>query len=104
MESELYREIFGEGEAKGEASSILAVLAARDIPVSDALRERILTCTDIAVLDTWIRRAVVATTAAAVVRAPRPPVSMGAPPGSAPGSAPKPPGGAARTRRHPRAT
>jgi hypothetical protein len=72
MESELYREIFGDGEAageaKGKAESILAVLAARGIPVSDAVRARILGCNDVATLDAWIRRAVVASTAAAVVR------------------------------------
>jgi hypothetical protein len=77
MESELYREIFGEGEAageargeaRGEAKSILAVLEARGIPVSDTLRARILGCTDSATLHVWIRRAAVVSTAAAVVRA-----------------------------------
>lgn len=74
--SELFRGIFkkgqaegkAEGEAKGKAESILAFLAAREIPVSDALRDRILSCTDIATLDVWIRRAAVVPTAAAVVR------------------------------------
>lgn len=80
MESELYKSIFGKGEAKGlvageakgEAKSILAVLSARGIPVSDTIRERILGCTDIATLDVWIQRAAVAPTAAAVVRAKAP--------------------------------
>jgi hypothetical protein len=75
--SELFRGIFkkgqaegkAEGEAKGKAEGILAVLSAREIPVSDAIRERILSCTDIDTLDVWIRRAAVASTAAAVVRA-----------------------------------
>jgi hypothetical protein len=58
-----------EGVAEGKAESILAVLAARGIPVSDAHRERILGCTDVETLDAWIQRAVVAATAAAVVRA-----------------------------------
>jgi hypothetical protein len=57
-----------KGKAKGKAESILAVLAAREIPVSDPIRERILSCTDIDTLDVWIKRAVVASTAAAVVR------------------------------------
>jgi predicted transposase YdaD len=78
MESELYREIFGEGkakgEARGEARGILNVLAARRIPVSDTIRERILACTDIATLDVWMRRAATAATAASVVRAARPAV------------------------------
>jgi hypothetical protein len=71
--SELFRGIFkkgqAEGEAKGKAEGILAVLSAREIPVSDAIRERILSCTDVDTLDVWIRRAAVASTAAAVVRA-----------------------------------
>ena len=80
MESELYREIFGDGKVEGEAKgrvegraeSILTVLAARGIPVSDTIRARILGCTDPAILDVWIRRAAVASTAAAVVRAKTP--------------------------------
>jgi hypothetical protein len=83
MESELYREIFGEGraegEAKGEAKSILAVLAARGIAVSDAIRDRVLECTDIPTLDVWVQRAAVASTAAAVVRAKTPPRASAAP-------------------------
>jgi hypothetical protein len=86
MESELYREIFSDGraegwaagEARGEAKSILSVLAARGIPVSDAVRERILACRDIPTLDVWVRRAAVAATAAAVVRA-KATVTTGAP-------------------------
>jgi hypothetical protein len=61
-----------KGEAKGKAKSILAVLTAREIPVSDTIRERILSCTDIDTLDVWIRRAAVASTAAAVVRSKAP--------------------------------
>jgi len=77
MESELYKSIFGRGEAKGEAKSILAVLTARGITVSDTVRERILGCTDIATLDVWIRRAALAPTAAAVVRSKAPAPSAG---------------------------
>ena len=85
MESVLYREIFGEGEAKGEARgevrgeargearSILRLLANRGIAVSDAVREKILACTDIATLDAWFDRAGVVSTAAGVVRAKTPP-------------------------------
>ena len=70
-EGEARGEARGEakGEAQGRAKSILTVLAAREIPVSDAIRERILSCTDSDTLDVWIRRAAVASTAAAVVRA-----------------------------------
>lgn len=72
MESELYKEIFGEAQAKGmamgQAKAVLSVLAARGISVSEPLRARILGCRDVATLDTWIRRAAVASTASAVVR------------------------------------
>lgn len=66
--SELFGGIFKKGQAEGKAEGILAVLAAREIPVSETIRERILGCTDIDTLDVWIRRAAVASTAAAVVR------------------------------------
>jgi len=63
-----------KGLAEGKANSILTVLAARGIPVSDALRARILKCTDLDTLDTWLRRAALVASASAVVRAasPRP--------------------------------
>lgn len=77
MKNEFYEEIFGdgklEGKAEGKAQAILAVLEARGIPVSAAVRERVLGCTDVALLDAWVRRAAVAATAAAVVRAKSPP-------------------------------
>ena len=78
--SELFRGIFNkgqtkgkvEGKAEGKAESVLAVLTARGIPVSDVIRGRVLSCTDIDTLDVWIRRAAVASTAAAVVRSKAP--------------------------------
>lgn len=52
-----------EGKAEGKAEGVLQVLDARGIDVSDEQKSRILGCTDIAVLDRWIRRAVtIATT------------------------------------------
>jgi hypothetical protein len=38
------------------------------VPVPDAVRERIMACTDVDQLDTWLRRAVNATTANEVIR------------------------------------
>ncbi|MFT3773048.1 MAG: hypothetical protein QM820_47305 [Minicystis sp.] len=67
--SELFRGIYEQGQAEGKAESILAVLSARGIPVSDTVRERIRGCHDIDTLDAWLQRAAVASTAAAVVRA-----------------------------------
>lgn len=54
-------------EARGEARALLTLLAARGLPVSDAVRTQIVTCTDLATLDRWIARAATATTAEQVV-------------------------------------
>jgi len=46
------------GEAIGEARALLAVLDARGLIVSPEQRDRILSCTDAAALERWVRRAV----------------------------------------------
>ena len=56
-----------KGKAEGKAESILAVLSARGIPVSKAIRHQIRSCTELATLDVWLRRALEAKSAAAVV-------------------------------------
>jgi hypothetical protein len=78
-QSELFRTLAAEhealglargeakGKAEGEAKAVLTVLDTRGVPVPDAIRERILACADLAQLETWLRRAVTATTAADVV-------------------------------------
>src|SRR5579872_5763673 len=43
--------------AKGRAESLLDVLEARGLRVSDEARARILACTDATQLDTWLRMA-----------------------------------------------
>ncbi|WP_214408676.1 hypothetical protein [Sphaerisporangium fuscum] len=48
-----------EGRAEGEAKTILLVLETRGLPVTDAQRERITSCTDTDQLEQWARRAVV---------------------------------------------
>ncbi|QKW31085.1 hypothetical protein HUT11_16970 [Streptomyces seoulensis] len=45
-----------EGKAEGEAKGILFVLEVRGVPVSDSVRERITTCTELALLDVWLER------------------------------------------------
>jgi hypothetical protein len=55
------------GKAQGEAQAVLTVLDARGVPVSEALREQILACTDLTQLDTWLRRVATATTADEVI-------------------------------------
>lgn len=46
-----------KGEAKGEANSILTVLDARGIAVSEQVRETITSCDDLDQLQKWLRRA-----------------------------------------------
>jgi hypothetical protein len=48
-----------EGKTEGKAESVLAVLEARGLRVTKAIRERIARCTDVAQLDRWVRRAAV---------------------------------------------
>jgi hypothetical protein len=49
------------GEALGEARALLGVLEARRIDVSEEVRQRILSCTNLAMLDAWLARALRAT-------------------------------------------
>jgi hypothetical protein len=52
-----------KGKAEGEAGAILTVLDSRGIEVPDEARARIIGCTDLEQLDTWLRRAVTAASA-----------------------------------------
>ncbi|MEU9325374.1 hypothetical protein AB0D91_16455 [Streptomyces canus] len=45
-----------EGRTEGEAKGILSVLEVRGIPVTDSVRERITSCTDLDRMDTWLER------------------------------------------------
>ncbi|MCG8555100.1 MAG: hypothetical protein MJD61_07410 [Proteobacteria bacterium] len=45
-----------KGRAEGEAQALLQILQARDIPANAEQRARILSCTDLEQLNTWIRR------------------------------------------------
>jgi hypothetical protein len=49
-----------EGRAEGESGMLLRVLAARGFEVPGPLRERVLACTDVAQLESWGDKAVVA--------------------------------------------
>lgn len=55
------RKATARATAAGEARALLAVLAARDIDVPEAVRERITGCTDLDQLEAWVRRAATAT-------------------------------------------
>lgn len=49
-----------EGRAEGEARMLLRVLAARGFVLPDAIRERVVGCSDLAQLEAWADRAVTA--------------------------------------------
>ncbi len=55
-----------EGKAEGEVRALLTVLTARGFVVDDALRNRVESCQDLAVLTAWIARAATATALAQV--------------------------------------
>lgn len=65
--SEQQSRSFAEGQAKGrgegEAKALLRVLERRGIATSAEQRERVLACSDLATLETWLDRAAVAKTA-----------------------------------------
>jgi hypothetical protein len=58
--SDFARRYYGEGKAEGEAKAILAVLSARGVEVPEQERARISECTDLELLDSWVRRAATA--------------------------------------------
>ncbi|EDY42734.1 hypothetical protein [Streptomyces sp. SPB074] len=68
--SPLSEELREEGRAEGQARSLLKVLRARGIEVPDESRARVESCADTATLDTWLDRALVATTLAEVFALP----------------------------------
>lgn len=55
-----------KGEALGIARSVLAVLETRRVNVTEAQRERVLGCTDVAQLEQWLRHAATVSDAAAL--------------------------------------
>ncbi|MGW1102990.1 hypothetical protein [Streptomyces sp. NPDC002540] len=56
-------EIRDEGRAKGRVESLLLVLEARGIAITDEIREKITTCDDPQLLRQWLNRAATAATA-----------------------------------------
>ncbi|MEU6471478.1 hypothetical protein ABZ927_07000 [Streptomyces massasporeus] len=59
----LFEETYLEGKAEGKAEAILRVMEKRGIPVPEAVRDRITTCTDLDTLTLWFDRSLTATTA-----------------------------------------
>ncbi|OWA14507.1 hypothetical protein B9W64_17815 [Streptomyces sp. CS159] len=54
---EKYLEGKAEGEARGEAKGVLRVLEVRGLVITDAVRKRIVTCSDLTLLNDWLDRA-----------------------------------------------
>ena len=67
--AELRAEGLRTGKAEGKAEGILAVLTARGLPVSERVRQQVLSCKDLAVLDRWLARAITAPSATDVIAA-----------------------------------
>ncbi|MEQ4721456.1 hypothetical protein [Nonomuraea sp. B19D2] len=63
FKSEFAEMLRAEGEARGEARSVLKVLERRGVPVTESTRERIMACTDHALLEGWLLRSLEVTTA-----------------------------------------
>jgi hypothetical protein len=49
-----------EGEVKGEAKALMMILKRRGMAITDEQQRRIVSCTDVATLDSWLARALVA--------------------------------------------
>jgi hypothetical protein len=64
--SDFAQKYYGEGEAKGIRESVLAVLAARGLALSEADRAKVAACSDSATLGRWLTRAARATATADV--------------------------------------
>lgn len=60
-----------QGQAEAQAKSLLLILDARSIALTDELRQKITACTDSPLLNQWLQRAATATTADEVFTADR---------------------------------
>ncbi|MEO3793997.1 hypothetical protein ABGB14_27610 [Nonomuraea sp. B10E15] len=61
--SAVVRAWLAEGKAEGEANAVLLILEARGISLPDEARARILACTDLHTLESWVRKAATAKSA-----------------------------------------
>jgi hypothetical protein len=59
----LFEETYLEGKAEGKAESVISVLEKRGVPIPQAARDRITSCTDLDTLTLWFDRSLTATTA-----------------------------------------
>lgn len=74
-QSEFARTYFAQGEArgviKGKAESLLTLLDARGLKVTAGQRACVLACTDLELLESWMRRSVAITTTAELFGSPK---------------------------------
>ncbi|MBK8260482.1 MAG: hypothetical protein IPK80_03990 [Nannocystis sp.] len=61
-QSDFALKFFTEGKAEGEASLLLHILERRGIAISEHDRDRVLSCTELAQIESWADRALTATT------------------------------------------
>ncbi|WP_437630319.1 hypothetical protein [Sorangium sp. So ce854] len=66
-QSEFARSYVAKGQIEAKAHDVLAVLEARGLEIPVEVRECVLASTDLAELDRWLRRAVVASSAREVL-------------------------------------
>lgn len=59
-QSDFMRQLNARGRAEGEANALLRVLAARGFAVDAETEQRVRACTDLALLERWVTRAVTA--------------------------------------------
>jgi len=62
-EADIFRRGVQQGEARGKATSVLSILAARGLAIPDEVRNRILSCDNVATLDAWLTRALTTSSA-----------------------------------------
>jgi hypothetical protein len=58
LSEEYFEKGRAEGRMEGRAVGVLQILAERGVNVDDKARQRILSCTDLATLDLWFKRAI----------------------------------------------
>jgi hypothetical protein len=66
IQSEFLRKYVAKGKANGKAEAVLLVLETRGLAIPDEVRQRVLASSDLAELERWLSRAVVAGSASEI--------------------------------------
>jgi hypothetical protein len=59
-QSDFARRYFSQGEAQGKVGALLTILGDRGVDIPSDIRDRIVNCTDLDQIETWIHRAITA--------------------------------------------